>query len=976
MEYKENSVYQGFKVIENRYIKVINSECILFEHEKTKAQLLCLSNDDKNKVFGIGFRTPPKDNTGVTHIIEHSVLCGSKKYPLNEPFVELLKSSLQTYVNAATYPDKTIYPVASMNDKDFQNLMSVYLDAVFNPMIHEKDEIMMQEGWHYELFDSKDDIEYKGVVYNEMKGDLSSPESLFFSKSLKTLFPDNVYFYEYGGEPKEIPELTLEEFREYHKKYYHPSNSYIYLYGNMNIDEKLKYINEEYLNKYEYKDVDSKIYKQETFKNEKELDFKYPAIKNDNNNEKNYYSFNFVCGDATDLELKYAINILSRALMSNASDPLKSALIKSNIAKDYIMDSGGDPLIQLVTGIYAFEAKEGKKEEFKNIILDTLKGIVEKGINVDRIESIINRLEFNVREANTGYMPKGLLFYTDALKAWLYDSSPIDVLDMLKPLENIKKQYKNGYFEKLIKECYLDNNHRSLVMMEPDDTLLEKQEDEIKDKLKVIKENMSNDEIDNVVLQNEKLKERQEYVANEEDLEVLPRLKIEEIDKETEFFKLQEENINGVKTYVFKDFSNEIIYTDFMFNACTIKKELLPFISIFNNLLAEVDTKKYNLSELTIEIGKNLGGFAVNSRLIQNKDFTGEYISQIIIKVKGLEKNKDKIFDILKEIMFNSNITDEVRIKEILEQLVGKLRSALNNNAIVVAANSISNGMTEASQYIEETTGVKCYKFLKNLYENFEENIDFIKESLMEIYTTLFNKNNLEILVTCDEKNYDDFKNNIKEFVELLSDGQVKLYDYSFDLSQKNIGYEISSQVQYVAKGYNLKKLGYKLDDKLFVLRQILVYDYLWTNVRVKGGAYGCNLMNIKNGDFIVASYRDPNLKKTLNVYNDMYKYVENLDLSKNELDKYIISTIGLFNNVFNTSKEKADYVYINMKKGIDKTYLQDRRNNILNTTLEDLRGFSKMIKDIMEEDCISVAAAPKKIKENEELFNSIEKID
>ncbi|MGL5694025.1 MAG: insulinase family protein, partial [Peptostreptococcaceae bacterium] len=592
MEYKINQLYNGFVLKREEYIKEVNSKARIFEHEKTGARLLHMENDDSNKVFAIGFKTPPTDSTGVMHILEHSVLCGSRKFPTKEPFVELAKGSLNTFLNAMTYPDKTIYPIASQNDKDFFNLMDVYLDAVFYPNIYNTKEILMQEGWHYDLEDKNQDLTYKGVVYNEMKGAFSSPEGVLFRKIQETLFPDNTYHNESGGDPKYIPDLTYDQFIETHKKFYHPSNSYIFLYGNGDINKELAFINDNYLSNFDKIEVDSDIKPQAPYNEMKEVNYSYSISNEDEETEKTFLALNFVTGKSTDEEVYTDLSILEYLLLETEGAPLKKALIDAEIGKD-VFGSFDNGILQPVFSIIVKNSEVSKKDEFKKIVYDTLNDIVKNGIDKKLIEGCINTFEFKLREADTGSYPKGLVYYMNAMDSWLYGGDPLMNVKYENALANVKKALTTNHFEELIEKYILDNTHSSMIVLKPEKGLAEKEDEEVKATLKAYRETLSEKEIDEIVEDTKNLILRQSTPDSPEVLETIPMLSIDDIGKEVEDLKVDEIKHNGIEILQYKEFTSNISYLNFMFFAKCVKEEDIPYFSLLGNLLSKVDTKTY-----------------------------------------------------------------------------------------------------------------------------------------------------------------------------------------------------------------------------------------------------------------------------------------------------------------------------------------------------------------------------------------------
>ena len=482
---------QAYEVLEKRRIDDLNSESYILKHKKTGARVALLSNDDENKVFYIGFRTPPKDSTGVAHIIEHTVLCGSKKFPLKDPFVELVKGSLNTFLNAMTYPDKTVYPIASCNDADFQNLMHVYLDAVFYPNIYKTQNIFRQEGWHYEMEDENSELTINGVVYNEMKGAYSSADDVLSREILNSLYPDTTYGIESGGDPLCIPDLTYEEYLDFHRRYYHPSNSYIYLYGNMDMAEKLKFIDEEYLSDFDSISIDSRVEMQPAFDQPREIHRQYSIMKDESEEDNTFLTYNCSVGTSLDRKKYVAFDILDYALCSAPGAVLKKALIDKGIGKDVYSDFNNG-IQQPIFSIYARNANADQKDEFVSCIRSVLEDLVKNGIDKKALLAGINLYEFKYREADFGRFPKGLLYGLQVLDSWLYDDmKPWINIEANETFDQLKKEVETDYFEKLIQKYLLDNNHKTVLLLEPVKGLTEKQDEELKEKLQHYKESFS-----------------------------------------------------------------------------------------------------------------------------------------------------------------------------------------------------------------------------------------------------------------------------------------------------------------------------------------------------------------------------------------------------------------------------------------------------------------------------------------------------
>jgi presequence protease len=959
--------YFGFKLEKENEIKEINSTTRLFYHEKSGARLYFIENEDDNKVFSISFRTPPKDSTGVAHILEHSVLCGSRKFPLKEPFVELIKGSLNTFLNAFTFSDKTMYPVASKNDKDFLNLMDVYLDAVFYPNIYKYKEIMMQEGWHYELDSSEDEITYKGVVYNEMKGAFSSPESILFRKVQESLFPDTAYGVESGGDPSVIPELTQENFIAFHKKYYHPTNSYIFLYGNINIEEKLKFLNDNYLSDFDKIEVDSSLKVQKPFSSMKKVVSFYPISTNEKEEEKTLLSLNFSAERATNPEMYLALDILEYLLLETQSSPLKKALIDSKLGKDVFGIYDGS-ILQPVFGIVVKNTDEKKADEFKKVVYDTLENLVRVGIDKKLIEAAINIKEFELRESDSAGYPKGLVYDIKCMDSWLYDEDPDMHLSYEAVLSNIKSALKSDYFEKLITKYILENNHSSMVIVKPQRGLEEEETEKLRKVLSSYKKGLSKAQITQIVENTKMLKLRQNEAESEETLKKIPLLSISDINKKISKIPLIVKEENNVKVLAHPMFTNKITYLNLYFDLNKIREDDIYYVGLITYILGKVNTKKYSYGELSNEININTGGIRYSTDVL-SENGSDNFYPKFIVKAKALTKKLPELIGLLIEILSHSKYDDSARLKNIVSELKSRIEMAIFDKGHMVAARRLSSYFSPEGAYKEKLSGISYYKFLVELETNFDSRSQELTGKLNEVAKAVFNQSNLLIGVTSEESEYDALKSEITALCSGLDASRLTVQPFNFKENMENEGIMNSGKVQFVAKGYNLKKLGYKYDGSLLVLKTIINYDYLWNRIRVQGGAYGCFSSFLLNGDMCFVSYRDPNLKQTLESYDDANTYLDNFNVSDREMTKYIIGTISDLDAPLTPSMKGlvSDEFYI---RKITDEDLQRERDEVLATDKGKIRSESDLISKLMSKNYICVLGNEEKIKKNSDLFN------
>lgn len=972
MEFKLNEVYHGFKLVEEKEVKEINSKARIFEHKKSGARLLSLQNDDDNKVFSIGFRTPPSDSTGVPHIMEHSVLCGSRKFPIKDPFVELAKGSLNTFLNAMTFSDKTIYPVASRNEKDFFNLMDVYLDAVFYPNIYKYPEILAQEGWHYELNSKEDEITYRGVVYNEMKGVFSSPEDILYRKIQESLFPDTTYGVESGGDPEYIPDLTQEQFLEFHRKFYHPSNSYIYLYGNGDLEKQLEFIDKEYLSKFERKEIDSHIDYQKPFGEIKEVKAEYPIARENAGEDKTFLTLNFGFKE-NNPEVYLAFEILEYLLLETPAAPLKKVLIEKNIGKDVygFFDHG---ILQPVFSIIVKNSNENKKEEFKKIVFDTLSSLAKNGIDKKLIEACINIKEFKLREEDTRSYPKGLIYYIKAMDSWLYDKHPLTYLEYEETLSKIKSALTTNYFEKLIEEYLINANHGTMLILSPKAGLAEEKDERLKNKLKEYKASLSEEEIEEMINRTIALRERQTSEESKEDLEKIPLLSLEDINPKAEKLPLKEMRLGDNTLLLHNMFTNKIAYIKFVFDTRTVEEKLIPYIGLLSGILGKIGTENHDYSDLANEINIYTGGVAFSSATFIQNGTKGEYVPKFIVKSKALIEKVPKLLELLEEILVRTKLDDKKRLKEIIQEMKSRLEMAIFDAGHIVAANRLFSYFSPVGRYEELISGLEFYEFVEELERNFDSKVNEIIENLQEVERAIFNKKNLIISVAVDEEGYKDIEGNLENFLNKLRDNNLEIKEYNLEFKNKNEGLLTQGNVQYVVKGYNYRELGYGYKGSMQVLRTIESLEYLWNKIRVLGGAYGAFASFGRSGNMFFGSYRDPNLKETLEVYDKAEEYLKNFTVDDREMTKYIIGTISSLDAPLTpaSKSEKALAYYLSK---ITYEDLQKERDEILGCTQEDIRAFADMIKDCMSKNYLCVLGNSSKLKENKEVFEELKEV-
>lgn len=963
MELNLNQIYEGFKLLKVENTNEINSIAYHFEHVKTKAKLLFLKNDDKDKTFAITFRTPPYDSTGLPHILEHSVLCGSEKYPLKDSFATLAKSTINSFINAFTFPDKTMYPFSTTNIEEYHKLMDVYLDAVFFPNIYKTKEIFLQEGWRFELNEDNSKLNYNGVVYGEMKGAFSSANRILDSHTQRALFPDTCYGVESGGDPQDIVNLKYEDFLDFHRKYYHPSNSLIYLYGNSNIVDELKLINGNFLSKFDYLEVNSKIEEQKPFIEPKQKIIEYPTT-NENSNNKYLFGLSIVLGKAIDSQLMLGLDLLGSILMDYESSPLKKELIKADLGEDVFGGFYEDFIYQPFFSINIENTSIDKKEKFEKIVFQTLNNLKQNGIDKDLITAAINKKEFILKEGHfyDPSFPKGLQIAIKVMDSWLYDGQPLIHIEYNKNLEYIKNNSNNNYFENLIEKYFLNNNHRALITLKPNSKL--NPQKQIDEKLAQIYKNLSKQDIEDIKNQTQKVIQFQEKEETKEDSDKIQVLEIEKIEKKIEkidFNKTIFEDIE-IQEYITK--TNGINYFNFYFDLSHISEDKIGYLNLIADLLEEAKTTKYDFNEFSNLINTYLGDLNISILGIEDKD--SKLVTKLEISTKILEQNYDKLTLILNEI-FNNVIFDEEKISETLKKLKTRYESSILQSGHTYTIGRIESYYSEVGKYSQIISGIDFYKFIKKLNSNFKENKQKIISEIKEIYNMIFNKNNLMINITSE-----NFKlNNLSKLN--LKNKQYEKQEYKFKLEKLNEAFETSSQINYVAKGYNFKKLGYQYSGSLLVLRNILRYKYLWDNLRVKGGAYGAMAKITLNGNLILVSYRDPNINRSLSVYDNLSNFLETLEMDEKELRRFIIGTISDLDKPLEIENKVKKQIYDNLRK-ITPQDRQKEREQILNTKLSDIKQFSSLVKDVMAQNYNCVIGNQTLIKkESENFLNNID---
>lgn len=963
-----------YEILDEHRVEDVQSDGFILRHKKSGARIAILSNNDDNKVFYIGFRTPPEDETGVPHIIEHTTLCGSKKFPVKDPFIELAKGSLNTFLNAMTYPDKTVYPVASCNDQDFKNLMDVYLDAVFNPNITKYEEIFKQEGWHYELTGKDDELKINGVVYNEMKGAYSSPDEVLSSQIYRSLFPDNTYSKDSGGNPEYIPKLTYEAYLDFYHKYYHPSNSYIYLYGDMDVVERLEWLDKEYLSLYDYKKVNSEINKQPAFDEIKNVEAQYSITMDDTQENKTYLSYNRVVGDTLDEMLYQAFDVLDYALVSSPGAPVKQALIDAGIGDD-VYGSYDAGILQPVFSFVAKNANASQADEFESIIENTLKEVVKTGINKEALLAGINSSEFKFREADFGQFPKGLLFGLNCLDSWLFDDmKPFIHLECLGTFAKLRKAVDTDYFEKLIQEYLLDNTHGSSVTVKPKRGLGNEREEALAKELSNYKASLSDEEIKKLIEDTEHLKKYQEEPSSDEDLRKLPMLTRADMKKNAMAFSNIEDELLDVKVVRHDIESNGIDYISFLFDAGDFAQSELGYLGFFTNALGLVSTEKYSYTDLANATNIYTGGISTGTASHPDIKDRNNFVFKFEVKLKVLEKNLDKALELMEQMLLSSDFTDTKRLGELVAQIKARLQANLSSSGHLVAAMRSMSSFSRYALYQDELKGIAFYRSICRIEKELSESPKSVSDKLAAIAKKLFARNRMLISFTGNNEAYCNAKPSLEKVIAGFDKMSAVGNQAEVHFNTAKEAFIDASQIQYVAKTGDFICEGYEYTGALRLLRIILSYDYLWINVRVKGGAYGCMNTFLRSGESYFVSYRDPNLSDTLDVYDRIPEYIKSFSPDERDMTKYIIGTFSALDTPMNPeakgSRSMSAYL-----EGITYEQIQKERNEILNAQPENIRRLADLVEAVLKKDSICVIGNENMIKESAGLFENVEKL-
>ena len=964
-----SSTNYGFQLLFEEHIPELDTQAQFYRHINTGAELLSLINGDENKVFGITFRTPPSDSTGLPHIMEHSVLCGSRKYPSKEPFVQLLKGSLQTFLNAMTYPDKTVYPVASQNLQDFYNLVDVYLDAVLYPRI--TPQVLQQEGWHYELERLGDPLIFKGVVFNEMKGSYSSPERRLSKAMQESIFPDNTYGVDSGGDPVFIPDLTYAQFKQFHDTYYHPTNSRIFFYGNDDPSERLRLL-AEYLDEFERVEVNSSVKRQSRFTQPKLFTHFYPVSEQDTSDNSTRVAVSWMLDEHREPQFTMSLRMLNYLLLGTSGSPLRKALIDSGLGEDLVGYGVDADYQQMVfsTGLKGVASTDANKVE--PLILETLARLADEGFEEDALEAAINSTEFSLRENNTGSYPRGLMCMLQSLNTWLYDGDPLAYLKFEEPLQTLKTRIQSGepVFQDIIRDYFLNNSHRTTIVLRPDPTMAQKQEEAERARLDKVQASMSDEELLAVIENTKALKEAQETPDSPEVIATIPSLELADLEKKNKLIPLEESKLGGTTVLYHDLFTNGIAYLDIALNLHFLPQELLPFANLFGKALLQMGTEKEDYVKFSQRIDRYTGGisYSTYSDLIhdnRSKDGT----TWLFLRGKAMVSQVGKLIDIFHDLFHAVEFDNQERFLQLVLENKARLEATLIPRGHSIVNRRMKAHFNEADWATEQISGVSQLFFLRDLVEQVKNNWPRVHYKLCKIRELMFKRKGIICNVTMDAASWQITQPQLGDFLSTLPNEEGSYTLWIPRATPRFEGLTIPARVNYVGKSADLLDLGYKLRGSDLVISRYLRTSWMWEKVRVQGGAYGAfSSLDANTGIFSFLSYRDPNLLETLDVYNRASTFLREFDLSQEEVTTGIVGTIGAMDSYQLPDAKGLTSMKRYLSERTDEQR-QQQREEILNTTIDDFRAFADTLDLVKEHGRVVVMGAQSNLEAaNEEL--------
>lgn len=946
----------GFELIEERNIAEVNSYAKLYKHSKTGAEFLSLENDDENKSFMVTFVTPPSDDTGIAHILEHSVLAGSQKYPVKEPFVQLLKTSVNTFLNAMTSSDMTMYPVASTNLQDFYNLVDVYMDAVFFPLINEQ--TFMQEGWHLEAENEESPLSYKGVVFNEMKAAYSAPDSYMRYIVERALWTDSPYKYSSGGLPAAITDLTYEQFKNFHQTYYHPSNARFVFSGNDDPETRLRLVNE-VISQFDKLDVDSEIALQTPFSEPITVVEGYDAGETPQNGGGTMVSVNWLLPEQNDSDLIYDLSLLSHALVATSASPLRKALIDSGLGEGLTGSGLGTSSRQATFSVGLKGVKEEDAEKVSALITETLGQIAEEGIDVETIKASLNTIEFNMRERNYGSFPRGLANAMIALRPWIYGGNPLDTLSFDADFDALRLRLEAdpSYLENLIGKYLLDNSHRATVILKPDETVGPERDQAERNRLDKTKDGLNSEDIQKLIKVQNELLTLQQTPDDPTELAKIPTLKLEDIEREISTTEQEIIEQDGTRIYFHNQPTGGIVYFQAGMNLRVVPADLLPYVELFGEALTRMGTQSQDFVKLTQRIGSKTGGVGASTSLSTKHDGS-DYIAYLMVGGKTMNDQSQDLLSIIQDILLTVNLDNQARFKQIVLERKVRAERFLNYAGHAVASGRIQAQLSETSWASDRLSGTEHLFFLRELVEKVDSEWDSILASLEAVRDLLVNRNQMVVNVTMEEKYWGDFKTKLDSFLTALPKKDLAQAQWS---TAEPVSYEaltLPAQVSFNAKVANIYDLGYKLDGSVSVIMKHMSREYMWQHIRVMGGAYGGNMgFSASSGIVSYLSWRDPNISKTLATFDGAADYLMTLDMSAEDVEKAVIGAIGALDS-YDLPDAKGRKAFMRHMLGYTDEMRQEYRDQVLDTTLEDFKKFGEVLAKVSDGRFATVTSA------------------
>lgn len=966
-KYKSGRIFSGFRLTERRFVAEVNAECLCFEHEKSGARLIKIAADDPNKLFDITFKTLPANDRGAPHILEHAVLNGSAKFPVKSPFDVLLKGSLNTYMNAMTAPEHTTYPVASMNTRDYFNLMNVYLDAVFHPLVLTDNRILKQEGWHYELPSEESTLSIKGVVYNEMKGTFSNPLYMLYHLTWKHLFPDNVYGFSSGGHPDAIPLLTQNDLVDFHRKYYHPSNSYILIYGDACLDEELQFIDNQYLSAFSRQPAIEQLTPQLPFGSQKSVITGYAVAEGTPLKDNAYLSMSFAVNSFSDRTATLALDLLVNALVNHESAPLRLALEDAGIGRE-VMGWFTESQQNVIT-IVVPNANARDRNRFRKIICSTVERITREGFDRVMLGGLLNRSEFQLREGDTPQ--KGMMYLDLMMQGWLHENDPVSGLEYEKYLLELKEKLNTRYPELLLEQYILNNPHSLLLAMKPEAGLQTRYDNRLEKRLESIRKRMSRKQ--KLLLMNDtrELLQYQQEEDTPDALATVPMLQLSDIPDKARFYALEEAGTGDIQLLHYPQFTNGLVYVSLYFQLRALPEELIPYAALMPALLGKLSTAACSFGVLDNELNLHTGGFTSHLASYLENRCDENIFPRLVISSKARNSDTSKMLDLLTGIILDSRFRDKERLRGILTRHHAQIEANIRQNGMNYAITRAASRYSNRGMFNELTAGVEYYRFLTDLTGNFELKADMLVTKLEEVASVVFNKRNMIAQVTCSTEDLSYFRKEFLLKTERFPESPASVLPWKFPFIRLNEAILSASQVQYVVQGYDFRKLGYSWNGKIHVLSQVISTDWLQNQIRVMGGAYGGFCGFSPAGNVYFASYRDPNLQETLLAYKKTPMYLDAFSADDPSMNRYIIGTIAGLDQPKTPSQQGSAAMHHFFEKTTAEMLNQERQE-ILTTTPSDIRNLAVLVRDVLQQNCFCVYGNENRILANKDLFDGL----